>query len=235
MNSIKKRTITNNLSLRSSVEHQKEKHFTRLFSNCEQKKYSINKSLFTPLDNSKSIYFITSGKVKLTYFSQKGRAIGLDYYKNGDLINLEIITEKNHRKTMALSKSKDTTAFIIPKQFFLEKLNLIPELQKYVLGKLLLDKTNAENRISKFLEIPSHQRVYDFLFDHLLKFGEQVGYEYVIRDPLTHQEISEYVGCSRQTVTTSMNELRREGIFDFNRKYWIIRNFEGLKKMVDQT
>lgn len=231
---IKKRTIKNNFPLRTSLERQKELDFTGLFSNCKQKKYKLDECLFSPLNVSNKIYFVTSGKVKTTYFSQTGRAIGLNYYKNGDLINLETITEKNNRKTIALSKSKHTTALIISKHIFLEKLNLAPELQKYVLGKLLVDKTNAENRISKFLDIPSHQRVYDFLYHHLLRFGEQIGYEYVIRDPLTHQEISEYVGCSRQTVTTSMNDLRREGIIDFNRKYWIIRNLEGLKNLVHQ-
>jgi len=205
-----------------------------LFADFQQKQYSVNQPIFTPMDPSNNIYFITNGKVKTTYLSSKGRAVGLDYYKRGDLFNLEAITQENGKKIIALSKSKNTSVIIIAKHDFLRKMSLIPELQKYVLDKLLLYKANAEKRILKFLEISSHYRVYDFLYQHVLKFGEKVGYEYVVRDPLTHKEISEYVGSSRQTVTTSMNDLRREGIFDFNRKYWIIRNFEGLKKIVEE-
>ena len=223
-------------SLNPSIQTQKPFDLVSLFPDCPRKEYARNKALFTFLDVSNKIFFVISGKIKLTYLSEKGKAIGLNYYKSGDLINLETINQESNKRErkIALSKSKKTTILMISKENFLEKMNSVLEFQKYVFKQLLSAKTSAEKRVSNLLEIPSQQRVYDFLYGHTLKFGEKVEFEYVIRNPLTHQEISEYVGCARQTVTTSMNDLRREGIFDFNRKYWIIRNLEGLKNMVHQ-
>jgi len=205
-----------------------------LFSDCKRKKYRLNELIFTPLSYSNKIYFLINGKVNVTIVSDKGRTVSAGYYKKGDLINLEVINNGKKRKVTANSKSKNTMALVISKSNFLRKLSAIPELQRYVLRKLLLDKANAEERFQRVLDIPSTGRVYTFLYHHALRFGERVGYEYVIREPLTHQEIGVHIGCSRQTVTTSMNIIRREGIIHFNRRYWIIRDPGGLKKIVDE-
>ena len=205
-----------------------------LFPDCNRESYGINECIFTPLKISDNIFFLISGKVKVTNVSEKGRVISCGYYRKGDLINLEIINSMTPTELTAESKSKDTVALVIPKGEFLQKLTLSHRLQQFVFGQLLKEKANTEQRIQRLLDVKSYGRVCDFLFHHALRFGDQIGYEYVIREPITHKEIGEYIGCSRQTVTTALNLLRRERIIHFNRRYLIIRDLKRLKKRVDE-
>ncbi|MEM1122387.1 MAG: Crp/Fnr family transcriptional regulator, partial [Bacteroidota bacterium] len=205
---------------------------TTLFSTAKLKKYPLNGVIFTPLQFNSTVYFIKSGKVKVTDVSDKGRRVSSGYYKAGAFINLEVLKQTSQKKMTAISKSKNTEVVVIHKQDFLLKLSLVTELQQHVFNQLLADKVETERRIHRILDIKSGQRVYDFFYAHVQKFGERIGYEYVVREPLTHQEIAEYIGTSRQTVTTSMNELKRKGILHFNRKYWIIRSLQQLEEMV---
>jgi len=59
--------------------------------------------------------------------------------------------------------------------------------------------------------------------------GQQVGYEWVLRNPITHQEIANLTATSRQTVTTTLNDLRYARILTFNRKRLLVRDLEKLK------
>lgn len=204
-----------------------------IFSAYPCKKYRLNEVIFTSLNLTKFIFYLIDGKVKITNVSDKGRLVSSGYYQQGNFINLKAITDNSKKKSFAISKSKNTIAISIPQNEFLQKLNLFPALHQNVFKQLLADKAESEQRIHRILDIKSNERVYDFLYHHTLNFGERIGYEYVIRDPLTHQEIGEYIGSSRQTVTTSMNFLRKKGILHFNRKYWIIRDLGQLKAIVD--
>lgn len=58
--------------------------------------------------------------------------------------------------------------------------------------------------------------------------GERVGYEWVIRKPVTHLEIANMTATSRQTVTTTLNDLRYKKLLAFNRSRLLVRELEGL-------
>jgi CRP-like cAMP-binding protein len=65
--------------------------------------------------------------------------------------------------------------------------------------------------------------------DLVEKNGQRVGYEWVVRNFITHQEIANLTATSRQTVTTVLNELRNGEIITFNRKRLLVRDVDKLK------
>ena len=86
----------------------------------------------------------------------------------------------------------------------------------------------TQERLRRLTLLSSQQRVIHFIAIHVKKAGRQVGYEYVLKPPLTHQEIGNIAGVGRQTVTTIMNELRRDNIIHFTRQYLIVRDMDKL-------
>ena len=74
----------------------------------------------------------------------------------------------------------------------------------------------------------------EFIINELDKNGQRVGYEWVLRNFITHQEIANLTATSRQTVTTLLNDLRNENIIAFNRKRLLIRDLDKLKKFVQE-
>src|SRR5206468_7652650 len=50
------------------------------------------------------------------------------------------------------------------------------------------------------------------------RYGTRVGKEVFLTIPLTHQEIADMVGTSRQTVTSALSALKREGVLSIENR-----------------
>jgi CRP-like cAMP-binding protein len=51
----------------------------------------------------------------------------------------------------------------------------------------------------------------------------------MVKNQLTHQDIANLTGTSRQTVTTVLNDLRDRNIINFDRRKILIRDMDKLK------
>jgi CRP-like cAMP-binding protein len=85
-----------------------------------------------------------------------------------------------------------------------------------------------ERRLESLVFRDSRSRIVEFLVQLVKNNGERVGYEWVVRKPVTHQEIANLTATSRQTVTTTLNDLRYKKLLTFNRSRLLVRDLEGL-------
>lgn len=68
---------------------------------------------------------------------------------------------------------------------------------------------------------------------HVLKelsedFSRKVGFETVIEGKISHKELAQLCGASRQTITTILNKLRKKDIIYFDSRKILIRDWEAL-------
>jgi CRP-like cAMP-binding protein len=94
-----------------------------------------------------------------------------------------------------------------------------------ILGSRVLE---MEQRLESLVFKDSRSRIVEFLLDLVKKKGQRVGYEWVVRKFITHQEIANLTATSRQTVTTVLNELRTKNLLTFNRKRLLVRDLDQL-------
>jgi len=92
-----------------------------------------------------------------------------------------------------------------------------------------------EKRLESLVFKDSRSRIIEFIVDLNTEKGNRVGYEWVIRNFITHQEIANLTATSRQTVTTVLNELKSRDIITFNRKRLLIRDLEVLNQEIVHT
>jgi len=85
-----------------------------------------------------------------------------------------------------------------------------------------------ERRLESLVFRDSRSRIVEFLVNIARSKGQRVGYEWVIRKPVTHQEIANLTATSRQTVTTTLNDLRYKKLLSFNRSRLLIRDLDKL-------
>ena len=98
-----------------------------------------------------------------------------------------------------------------------------------VMGSRVLD---MENRLESLVFKDSRSRIIEYLVSLVNKSGQRVGYEWVVRKFITHQEIANLTATSRQTVTTVLNELRTSELLTFNRKRLLVRDLDKLKEEI---
>jgi CRP/FNR family transcriptional regulator len=63
------------------------------------------------------------------------------------------------------------------------------------------------------------------------RFGMRVGKEIFFNIPLTHQEIADMIGTSRQTVTSTLSVLKRQGVLNIDNHRIHIESEELLNEM----
>ena len=66
--------------------------------------------------------------------------------------------------------------------------------------------------------------IIDFIKESACRRGHRVGYDWFLKRNLTQQEIANYTGTSRQTVTEVFNELKKANQIYFNRNKILIRD-----------
>ncbi|MDX2133913.1 MAG: Crp/Fnr family transcriptional regulator [Saprospiraceae bacterium] len=86
----------------------------------------------------------------------------------------------------------------------------------------------TENKLEKVVLKDSKSRIVEFLRQIGAEQGKQVGLETLVKHNMTHQDIADITGTSRQMVTAVLNQLKRANVLYFNRKKILFRDLASL-------
>lgn len=202
---------------------------TSFFNNAPEITYKRGELIFDLRQQGQYIFLVTGGIVKVNSFFQ-GQELLHDYYLPDELMNFESVYGQSGSEVIASAATNLTKVRKISIDYFREALDAKPSLHEAFISHFVHALQRTRERLLRLSLLSAEQRVVHFLLTHTQKAGHQVGFEYVIKPLPTHQEIGCIAGTGRQTVTTVLNELRRQGIVHFNRQYLLVRNLEGLKE-----
>jgi CRP-like cAMP-binding protein len=189
--------------------------------------FQKGEALFTHGATSPFVYIVVKGYVKLVSYT-KDREVLEDYYQAGDIVNIAQLFGPIQPKYAALAMSKKAIIRKIPAPVFRQYTQEDPTLLDLTLQIADEALERTRDRLRRLTVLHSNDRVVDFLATFAQQAGKRVGYEWVIYGTPTHGDIGLITCTSRQTVTTVLNDLRRIGLIDFNRKNMIIRDMHAL-------
>jgi CRP/FNR family transcriptional regulator, cyclic AMP receptor protein len=184
---------------------------TRKFSSlCSEKRFPQAATIFTTGAPSGFMYILESGLVKLISLSEKGQETILHILKPGDVFGELLLSQE--RRTFTAVVVEDALVTMISREDLLKLLSLAPRLALNFMR--LLSKRLA--RVEKGLAESSHTWSYHRLAKVLLQLSEQYGEEVptgtLIKLRLTHEDLANLIGTTRETVTTQLNRFSRMGL-----------------------
>ncbi len=190
--------------------------------------YKKGQYIYLPEEDSNKIYFVLEGRVKIGSFNENGKEITKAILGKGEVFGELSAIGEQKRRDFALTMEK-TTVCVLPatdiKSMIKEHKGLSVFLMN-VMGRKMLE---TEQRLESLVFKDSRSRIIEFLHNLAIKKGERVGFEMVVRNFITHQEIANMTATSRQTVTTILNELRNANVLTFDRRRLLIRDMDKLK------
>ena len=195
------------------------------------KVYKKNEYIYLPDQSSDKIYFIAEGRIKIGSFSSNGKEITKAILDKGQVFGELSLIGEEKRRDFAICLEKSSICIISKeemKDLIKDHSSLSLFLMKIVGSRVL----EVEKRLESLVFKDSRSRIVEYLVELIEKKGQRVGYEWVIRNFYTHQEIANITATSRQTVTTVLNELRNDNILTFNRKRLLVRDLDALKNEV---
>jgi CRP/FNR family cyclic AMP-dependent transcriptional regulator len=179
-------------------------------------------------DEANDVYIILKGKVKIGSYLGDDKDIVQDILTDWEIFNESALMNYTKRSEYALAM-ENVELSVIPISKMSKLLIKHPELN-LLLMKIFSDKMEEkQNRLEALIFKNSRTRIIEFLINSVRKKGQRIGYEWVIRNFYTHQDIASLTSTSRQSVTTLLNDLRNKNIIQFDRKRILIRDLDLLK------
>lgn len=199
--------------LEDMAEHHVQGKLTRLYDSGE------------PSDR---VYFLLKGTVKTCTLSSDGReVIKTILHPLAMFGELGLVGEK-HRHESAFTMNEEASFITISIKNFQQLMRSNHPLCMNVLSLIGSRLLNAENKLEALIFKDARSRIIDFLKESANQRGRKVGYEMLFKHSLTQQDIANLTGTSRQTVTSVLNELRKDNLIYFNRNTILIRDMGKL-------
>jgi CRP-like cAMP-binding protein len=185
------------------------------------KEVSADEILFFEDDPGEAIYLILEGMVKITKISTKGREKTLAILESGDLFGEMSLLDGGLRSATA-QVLKPAKLLLIHRQGFLQLLHRNPEISSKIIAVLSqrLRETNQQLKNAHFKTVT--ERVKDYLKKLAKEKGESTKDGTLIKQYLTHHELANLVGTSRESMTRTLHKLEEQGWLKIKDKDLII-------------
>jgi CRP-like cAMP-binding protein len=187
------------------------------------------KFIYFPEEPSKVVFLLKRGRVKIGTYSDEGKEITKAILEPGEIFGELAIAGQDNRQDFAQVLDNNVKICAIHKEEMLKILESMPRLSLKMTHLIGLRLQKMERRFESLIFKDARDRIIDFIKDLVLTKGKKVGFEYAVKHKLTHQDMANLTATSRQTVTIVLNELREDGVLDFDRRSIIVHEMDDLK------
>ena len=189
--------------------------------------------IFTPERDLPSFYIVEEGKVRLSRASEQGKEVTLAVVGPGGTFG-ETSAGEGRRQRAYAEALVPTSVCEVPKDAYLELVTTAPKLAARTMDVLVERLAWAEAQIEDLVFRSVPERVASLLL-RLSQIHGRVGPTGVLIDlRLTHQEIGNMVGATRETVTNVLNAMRADGLIAVQHKRIRILDPKGLARLARQ-
>jgi CRP/FNR family transcriptional regulator, cyclic AMP receptor protein len=177
-----------------------------------RKKYPKNTIIFSEGDTTDQLYVIINGKIKLTINDNDGKEIILSMLGPGEYFGEMALLDNEPRSACAMTK-EPTELLLFSKNDFLQIFSSNP-----IASRLLQGVIKRLREANKKIESLALLDVYGRIARLLTQLGRPEGEKLIIEERLTHQEIANMVGSSREMVSIILKELSTGGYVSIDNK-----------------
>ncbi len=187
--------------------------------------------IFLPGEYADRIFLVKEGRIKIGTYLESGKEITLTILDNGEVFGELSLAGEQKRRHFAMAM-EDTTCCVLTVSMIKALMRRHSGLSFFLMKVIGSRMLKMEQRLQSLVFKDSRTRIIEFLLELTAQKGQRIGYEYIVRKFLTHQDIASLTATSRQTVTTVLNELEKSKLITYNRRRLLIRDLEALQKLV---
>lgn len=203
-----------------------------LLNAAEEKEVHRRDSLFPAQTPGQFLYLITRGAVKTVRTNGKANLL-VDFYKPGDVLGEDcaLLPGENDIAAMPFDTA---TVIKIPAENFSRVMETQPKLGRALAAMCASRARSFRERLYFMTAAPVPVRLASTLYQLAKNFGKRDREGVLIGIRVTHQDLADYIGASRETVTLFLSKFKQEGIIIMKVRKIIIPDLKALKKVGTQ-
>ncbi|MCB1922754.1 MAG: Crp/Fnr family transcriptional regulator [Gammaproteobacteria bacterium] len=181
------------------------------------KHYRKNTVIIERGDDANALYIMQSGRAKAYVANEKGREVVLSEQEPGAVLG-ELALLGEIPRTASVMTLEDSDFLVLSKRSFDECIKEHPHIAFNLIRALARQVDALTASITDFALLDVYGRIAKVLTESAVEEGERV-----ITPKLTHQQIADRVGASREMVSKILKDLRAGGYIDVESKRYVIQ------------
>ncbi|KNF09800.1 global nitrogen regulator [Gottschalkia purinilytica] len=226
----KGRYCASKVSIFSVLEEPQLKEVT---DKIDRKIYKKGQMIFFEGDISDKLYLINKGKVKIFKYTKEGKEQILYILSEGEFVGDLSLLKKGEFKFNA-EALEDVNMCQLTKDDFDDVLRKNPDMALKVLQVVYERISKLETLIQSLSTKDIESRVSGLLLNFIKDFGVPKGNNVELDLPLSREDIANYIGVTRETISRKLNSMQEEGILKLvGNKKIIIQDLEKLESLYE--
>lgn len=202
----------------------------RLATTTRGESYKARQVVYLPGDRSYGVHFLVQGRVKVSKVTRDGKELTLAYRTAGDFFGEACVLDGAPREEMVESMEASVTTEIVREEFE----RLMQDAQDFT-RRLTLALMNRQRELEAKVEQLIFKDVGAKLAELLLRLGDEHGVAgkrgVSLGVKITHQEMANLIGSTRETVSLTLSQFKRKGLIVTEGRKVILADGEALKAM----
>ncbi len=189
------------------------------------------RTLLVQGDAASSVGFVGMGRVRLLRTIGELRTLAVGYRGAGDLVGEAALGGVDCHRDSAVA-TEDVDALLVPVATVRALMAADQAFGSAIMATLVDRHAETEERLASMLFRNVESRLAEFLVKAAARWGIPEPRGVLIAAPFTHQEIASMVGSTRETVTLTLGDLRRQGLIQIDRRRIIVVEKDALRAKV---
>ena len=194
-----------------------ERDLVSLAEDMRSKEYAKDETIFRQGDESREVYFVRKGKVRIYKISPSGNETTIAIFTTNDVIGELAAIDQEPRSASAKAMTQ-VSLLAMSQERFLYTLQTLPRfgmgMARLLAHKLRWTAAFAES-IAQF---DAAGRLLHIILQHNDQYGEvlEPGKRYQVNIGLNQSDLASMVGARREWINRILSEWRRRGLLEFD-------------------
>lgn len=206
------------------------KKLQKFFSKRKLLRYKKGEAILRSGDLPQGVLFLKSGYAKLESISKEGKEITLVIYKPGDLFPVVWTFFGQKPSIYDLGALTNCEIVRVPREQFTDFTKQNPDVLLDITKHIITRFQLALRRMTYLAFGNSASKLASVLLICGKESGVKKGDHVEIQIPLTHRDVANLVGVTRETVSTELKKFDRRGLISYGKKLITLKDINALEQ-----
>ena len=202
----------------------------RLVQCIEMREVRRRQVIYLPGDPGQAVFFVNGGRVKISKVTRDGKELTLAYRAPGEVFGELVLIDGGPREEMAEAMENALVTELERGEF--ERLVQKEGMIGYRLTKIVAQRRReVENKIEQLLFKDVNAKLAELLLRLAAEYGIEDSRGTLVSLKITHQEMANLIGSTRETVSLTLSQFKRKGLIQTDGRKVILADREGLRAL----
>ena len=226
-----KELCAKNISIFSTLSTEE---LLKIVNMTEHKSFKENDVLCREGEKSDKLFLIREGRVKICKITKEGKEQIVYVLSKGDFFGENNIFTSNNISNFSAYAIIDVKLCILKKENLEKILIKNPEISLKIIQEMADRINSAENLAQTLATRDVEARLATVLIEFMNKYGQKKEEEIYINLPLNREQIANYCGITRETVSRRLSKFDKLGIIKLQgNKGLIVKDKEALFSLAE--